>query len=489
MTLLHPGHMIGGLRSNLFARFGLRENPFGVTPNPKYLYESPTHKEAKSSLIIGVECGVGFQALIAPPGMGKTTILSHILQRFQGSALTAFLFQLQGNSTDFLCYLLSELGGNDPVPDLASAQDRINQLLIKQFRSGRPVIIVIDEAQTLSTDVLETIRLLSNFETASDKLLQIIFSGQPQLAEKLASPELAQLRQRISIFTTLTPFDRPDTEKYIEHRLRLAGYRGRRLFTPRAVTMVWMHSQGIPRNVNALCFNALLFAGSEGRQQIDEGAVLEVIKDRDLDLLALPAAGGQPSSGGPRIERLKTPILTQTCSKEHLTDSLCNLDPMPDRANFLAQLSTMISTGTLSQQAMLQQISHAAQVLTHANGVAIAIRHNDLVICQARVGDIAPDLGTKLEIDSGISGRCFRDGESLRCDDTKDDARVNAEFCRRLGLRSLAVVPVGRKPAVDGVLEVFSEQPRAFRDDQMNLLEQLAELVIAAQSAGSFASP
>ena len=189
------------------------------------------------------------------------------------------------------------------------------------------MIIVIDEAQTLNTDVLETIRLLSNFETASDKLLQIIFSGQPQLAEKLASPELAKLRQRISIFTTLTPFDRPDTEKYIEHRLRLAGYRGRRLFTPEAITTVWMYSQGIPRNVNALCFNALLLAGSEGRQQIDEGAVLEVVKDRDLDLLALPAAGGQPNSGRPRIERLKTPILAATRSREHLTGSLCKLHP------------------------------------------------------------------------------------------------------------------------------------------------------------------
>src|SRR6185295_14522323 len=117
--------------------------------------------------------------------------------------------------------------------------------------------------------------------------------------------------------------------------------------------------------------------------------------------------------------RLKTPVLAQTRSKEHLTDSLCNLDPLPDREDFLAQLSTMISTGTLSQHAMLQQISHAAQVLTHANGAAIAIRRNDFVICQARVGDIAPDLGAKLEIDSGISGQCFRDGKSLRCDDTK----------------------------------------------------------------------
>ncbi len=487
MTVSTQRHVIGELRPHLFARFGLRENPFGVTPNPKYLYESHTHREAKSSLIIGVECGVGFQALIAPPGMGKTTILSHILQRFQQNALTAFLFQVQGNSSDFLWYLLSELGSKESVPDLASAQDRINQLLVKQFRNGRPVIIVIDEAQSLNTDVMETVRLLSNFETASDKLLQIIFSGQPQLAEKLANPELAQLRQRISIFTTLRPFDRADTEKYIEHRLSLAGYPGFGLFTPGAVTMLWKHSQGIPRNVNTLCFNALLLAGSAGRQQIDEGGVLDVVKDRNLDLLALPVSGGQPishlalCSTEPRIESLELPISARTSSNERFTDPSHSLHGVPDHASLLAELRTIISEGKLSRQAMLQHISEVAQVLTRANGVAIAIRLDNFVVCQARVGEMAPDLGTELDMGRGISGQCLRTGRALRCDDTNNDARVDVELCRRLGLGSLAVVPIGRQPAVSGVLEACSALPGAFRDGHVELLKELAELVIAAQ--------
>ena len=373
------------------------------------------------------------------------------------------------------------------MPDLASAQDRVNRLLVKQFRNNRPVIIVIDEAQTLNTEVLETIRLLSNFETASDKLLQIIFSGQPQLAEKLASPELAQLRQRISIFTTLTPFDRPDTEKYIEHRLRLAGYHGPRLFTPGAVTMLWKHSQGIPRNVNTLCFNALLLAGSAGRQQIDDAVVLEVVKDRNLDLLALPAIEEQSisnfslDSSESKIESLELPASIETSSTEGLIHPLHCLHAVPDRSILLAELRAIISEGKLSFRAMLQRISEAAQMLTGAHGAAIAIQHDSFVICQARTGDMAPDLGTKLEMDLGICWQCLRTGGALRCDDINNDVRVNVELCRRLGLGSLAVVPVGEKPDVCGVLVVFSRLPEAFSDEQVQLLEVLAELVMAVQ--------
>ncbi len=294
---------VGSLRRHvLYEQFGFRENPFGVTPNPRYLYESRTHSEAKASLVIGVECGVGFQALIAPPGMGKTTILFHVLQRFQGDAQTALLFQVQGSSHDFLRYLLSELGAG-PVPsEMAGMQDAINQLLIKEFHAGRVVILVIDEAQNLNLEVLETIRMLSNFETASEKMLQIILSGQPQLAQTLAKPELAQLRQRVSMFTTLTPFDEEDTKCYIDHRLRLAGYKGPPLFTERAVSAICKHSQGVPRNINALCFNALLLASSAESQQIDEPSIAEVIRDRDLQLLASGIAPAQPR----RVEKFSS---------------------------------------------------------------------------------------------------------------------------------------------------------------------------------------
>jgi TonB family protein len=290
--------LIGRLRPELlYGQYGIRENPFGVTPNPRYLYESRTHTEARSSLIAGIECGAGFQALIAPPGMGKTTTLFSILQLFEGVASTAFLFQIHGDSRDFLRSLLLDLGGDAHDSDLVRMQDAINQLLIREHRAGRRTIIVIDEAQNLDVSVLETVRLLSNLETRSEKLLQIILAGQPQLAQRLATPEVAQLYQRISIRTTLIPFDLEDTRNYIEHRLRIAGYLGPPLFTPEAVKLIWERSRGVPRDINTPCFNALLLARAVEQQQVDSEILQEVIADLDLDRVRFstdtPASGTQ----------------------------------------------------------------------------------------------------------------------------------------------------------------------------------------------------
>jgi general secretion pathway protein A len=275
---------IGGLRPELlFERYGILENPFGVTPNPRYLYQSKTHAEARSSLIIGIECRVGFQALIAPPGMGKTIILFNLLEQFNNVARTAFLFQSHGDSRDFLRHLISELEGEARDSDLVGMQDTINHLLIRERRAGRQTIIVIDEAQSLDTSVLETVRLLSNFETPTEKLVQIILAGQPQLAQRLANPQLAQLHQRISILTTLIPFDLEDTRNYIEHRLKVAGYQGPPLFTPVALRLIWERSGGVPREINTLCFNALLLAIAVEQKQVDSEILREVVADLDLN--------------------------------------------------------------------------------------------------------------------------------------------------------------------------------------------------------------
>ncbi|MGH9528944.1 MAG: GAF domain-containing protein, partial [Terriglobales bacterium] len=160
---------------------------------------------------------------------------------------------------------------------------------------------------------------------------------------------------------------------------------------------------------------------------------------------------------------------------------LAGLSPAPDWDRVLTELRTTIANGNFTLDAMLQHIVETAQMVTCANGAAIAIWQEDSVICQARAGNIAPDLGAKLDTDSGVSGQCLRTGGAFCCEDTNHDTRVDAEVCRRLGLRSLAVVPVGRKPAVSGVLEAFSVLPYAFRNAQVKLLEELAELVIVAQ--------
>jgi type II secretory pathway predicted ATPase ExeA len=263
----------------LFERLGFQENPFGFTPDPRYLYQSRSHGEARASLIVGLECGLGFHALIGQPGMGKTTLLFDVLERFNRVAHTALLFQLQGDARDFLRYVATELGSEVFDSDLVHLQEAINRLLVRQRELGRRTIIVIDEAQTLSTSVLEMIRLLSNFETPSEKLLQIVLAGQPQLAQKLTIPELSQLRQRISIIKTLVPLDLRETSSYIEHRLKVARYRGQQMFTPAALKCIWDASRGVPRDINTICFNALLLLAADGEKQVDPEIVREVIGD------------------------------------------------------------------------------------------------------------------------------------------------------------------------------------------------------------------
>ena len=225
----------------MFLKFyGLREQPFGVTPDPRFLFQSRTHREALASLQYGIQSGRGFIALLAEPGLGKTTLLFELLQRLGNSSRTAFLFQTQSNSRELMGHLLADLELNPNERDPVRIHEQIKALLVKESHAGRRVILVIDEAQNLDPEVLETIRLLSNFETPTEKLLQVILAGQPQLAQRLASPELAQLYQRISIRTTLIPFDLEDTRNYIEHRLKISGYRGPPLFTPAAVRFLRM---------------------------------------------------------------------------------------------------------------------------------------------------------------------------------------------------------------------------------------------------------
>src|SRR5579872_4504245 len=212
--------------------FGLREQPFGVTPDPRFLYLSAAHREALASLYYGIEANRGFLGLIAKPGMGKTTILFHLLEKFRSSARTAFLFQTQCTSREFLRFLLSELGYESDGNDFVRMHEEFNRRLLQEARAGNRFIVVIDEAQNLEPSVLETVRLLSDFETPRAKLMHIILAGQPELADKLASPGLSQLRQRVSIVHGLEPLSAGEIKNYIEHRLRIAGYAGEPLFAP-----------------------------------------------------------------------------------------------------------------------------------------------------------------------------------------------------------------------------------------------------------------
>jgi general secretion pathway protein A len=263
--------------------YGFTEQPFGVTPDPRFLYLSPSHREALASLYYGIDAGRGFVALIAKPGMGKTTLLFHLLQRFGTSARTVFLFQTQCNSREFMRFLLLELGCElQDQQDLVTMHEEFNRCLLQEARAGRRFIVVVDEAQNLEPSVLETVRLLSDFETPQAKLLQIVLSGQPELADKLDRPSLRQLRQRVSLLSTLTPLSHGEVERYINHRLLAAGRPHGLLFTARALEMITELSNGIPRNINNICFNALSLGCSLRRKTIDVDVVQQVAADFDL---------------------------------------------------------------------------------------------------------------------------------------------------------------------------------------------------------------
>jgi general secretion pathway protein A len=265
--------------------FGLREQPFGVTPDPHFLYFSHSHLEALASLFYGIHSRRGFTALIAEPGMGKTTLLFYLLERLRSSARTAFLFRRYTDSRDFLHSLMSDLGVNDQDGDLGRMHSKLNEVLIREARVGRRVVVVIDEAQNLEDSALEAVRMLSNFEIPGMKLMQILLAGQPQLADKLGSRSLDQLRQRISILTRLTQFSANETANYVRHRLRIAGYWGKPLFTAGALAIIHSRSEGIPRNINNLCFHALTLGFANNQKIVEESILNEVLEDLDIKTL------------------------------------------------------------------------------------------------------------------------------------------------------------------------------------------------------------
>jgi general secretion pathway protein A len=263
--------------------YQLREHPFGVTPDPHYLYFSPGHSEALASLLYGIETGRGFLSLVAEPGMGKTTLLFQLLQRWRGYVHSAFLFQTQCNSRELIRYLLNDLGLKSSGEDVVRMHSELNQFLFRQKLAGKQVVVFIDEAQNLSDTVLETVRLLSDFEATDKKLLQIVLAGQPELARRLSHSGLAQLRQRIAVQARLEPLVPSEVVRYINHRLQVAGCPEAGPFTPGALELIAERSNGIPRIINNLCFRALSLGFSLQSEQITSDIVRRAAADLSLE--------------------------------------------------------------------------------------------------------------------------------------------------------------------------------------------------------------
>lgn len=298
----------------LLTFYGLIEQPFDVTPDPAYLYRSEVHEQAFTSLLQGVQNLRGFLALVAEPGMGKTTLLNKLMEELNGSARIVFLFQTQCNSRELLGYLLSEMGIDSAGMDVVAMHRRLNQALFEEMVNGRRFVLIVDEAQNLDASVLETIRLLSDFETAHTKLLQIVLAGQPQLVHTLMQPELSQLRQRISVLSTLEPLNEAETISYIEHRLRAAGAGGVQIFTREAMASIAAQSKGTPRVINQLCYSSLVAGHAEGCRIIGTDIVQRALKTLDFErlLACFPrqAAGNVQQQTAPVVEEKPSVTLT-----------------------------------------------------------------------------------------------------------------------------------------------------------------------------------
>jgi general secretion pathway protein A len=266
--------------------YGLREQPFGVTPNPRFIYLSPVHHEVLNSLVHSIEFDLGFAALTAEPGLGKTTLLFTLLEKYRATARTAVLFTTQCDSLDLLRYVAADLDLPAPAADPVLLHRQIRDVLVREARNGRRVLVIIDEAHNLADPVLETVRLLSDFETPQLKLLNIILAGQLELAQRLAQPNLKQLAQRIAVMNRLVPLTAEETRHYVEHRLQVAGYSGNGLFSPDALEAILHHSDGVPRNINRICFQALLQGAKLGARTIDACIVRQVTAESDLSEIA-----------------------------------------------------------------------------------------------------------------------------------------------------------------------------------------------------------
>jgi general secretion pathway protein A len=258
--------------------YGFREKPFALSPDPRYLFLSASHREVLGHLVYGIEQGEGFMAISGEVGTGKTTLCRTLLARLGSSCEIAFLFNPTLGPTDLIKAINAELGLSTFGDSRAELLDVLNTFLLDRHAEGRRVLVIIDEAQNLPVETLEQLRLLSNLETHTAKLLQIVLIGQPELDAKLDAPELRQLRQRISVWWRLGPLEPDETRMYVEHRLRVAGV-SQPIFSRSALALVHRQARGVPRLVNLLCDRALLRGYAEGLQQIGRGTVRAVVRE------------------------------------------------------------------------------------------------------------------------------------------------------------------------------------------------------------------
>ena len=274
------------------AFFHLKEKPFRMTPDTRYFYPSAKHTDALNHMVYAIEERRGFVVITGEIGSGKTTLSRMLFQKLDPTTKTAVIRNTHLTAKDLVASTLDEL--EIPYrPDSTKTQliSRLNEYLVEQLRSNCNVVLLIDEAQNLKPNVLEEVRMLSNLETETEKLIQLVLMGQPELKSKLWLRGLEQLRQRVTLHFHLTPLDRQETAAYISHRLHVAGANGTPIFAPSTVTKIFEYTHGVPRLINSLCDRALLTGYVNETKLIGPEVIEEVARE-------LPALIDQPGVGG-----------------------------------------------------------------------------------------------------------------------------------------------------------------------------------------------
>jgi general secretion pathway protein A len=259
--------------------FGFREPPFNITPDPHFLFLSDRHQEAFDHLLFGIQERKGFIQITGEVGAGKTTICRALLEHLGPTYKTALIFNPVMTGEQLIWLVLAELGVEPKEGDRLANLECLNDFLLEQVPLGNDVVLIIDEAQDLSLELLEEVRLLSNLETDQRKLLQIVLIGQPELRDVLDQPALRQLRQRITVRYHLRPLSVDETDRYIQHRLHIAGANSRPVFQRRAVRRIHRYSRGIPRLINALCDKTLLCGYVVGTDNLTTRHVRRAIRE------------------------------------------------------------------------------------------------------------------------------------------------------------------------------------------------------------------
>jgi general secretion pathway protein A len=273
--------------------YGLTDKPFSLTPNPRFVFYSQQYREAEGQLLYGINSREGFMLVTGQPGTGKTTLCRDLIEKLDREKVqSALIFNPFLNGVEMLAALLTEFGvAVPPSPSRKDLLDRLNQFLLAQLAIGKSCVAIFDEAQHLTTEFLEQIRVLSNLETDQEKLIQIVLVGQPELLDKVRTPSMAQLDQRVSIRSTLTDLDEQETDRYIHHRLNVAGARGQVRFSPRAVSEIYRASHGVPRLINLISDRALLAGYAAQTRDIGPEHVRKAIlalRGEEADLSSTP---------------------------------------------------------------------------------------------------------------------------------------------------------------------------------------------------------